>query len=103
SFLKLTDNNIEKAHELINEYRKINKAYYESEIKLFPDAIFALEKLKKHKLVVLSNRIQELVETGIKITGIDKYFDLVCGLEKLPKPKPNPDGIYKVLDNFDND
>ena len=103
SFAKLTDNDRTKTKFLISEYRKVNKELYEKEIKLFPGVLETLEKLKEYKLVVLSNRVQELVELGLTVTGIHNYFDLVFGLDELPRPKPYPDGIYKILDKFDED
>lgn len=101
SFNKITGDQNETDF-LIREYRKINRRYYEKELTLFPNVKEALEKLsKKNKLAILSNRIQELVEIGIKVTEIDKYFDCVIGVDNMPKPKPHPDGIFQILDKYD--
>lgn len=101
SFYKLTGNQTETDF-LISEYRKINRAYYEKELTLFPKVKESLEELsKKYKLAILSNRIQALVDIGIKITDIDKYFNCVIGVDSMPKPKPHPDGIFQILEKYD--
>ena len=86
---------------MIREYRKINRVYYENELTLFPKVEETLNKLsKKYKLAILSNRIRELVDIGLKITKIEKYFDVVIGLENMIKPKPHPDGIFQILEKY---
>lgn len=97
SFSRLTNSDKEKEF-LIKEYRRINKKYYENELKLFAGAKEALEKLsKKYKLAILSNRIRELVDVALRNTEIEKYFDLVLGVDNLKAPKPDPDGINQIL------
>lgn len=102
SFMKLTNNNIEEAKYLTSEYRKINKLYYETKIELFNGALDTLKELsKKYILGILSNRVHYLVEVGLKVTNIDKYFDIVFGLDKLTRPKPYPDGLLQILEKYD--
>jgi pyrophosphatase PpaX len=103
SFMKLTNNDDKQAQFLIDEYRKINKRYYETEIKLFENAYSTLEYLEKgHVLAILSNRVQSLVEVGLKVTKIDKFFKIVLGIDRLKKPKPHPDGINQILEKYKN-
>ena len=104
SFSKLTNNDEEQTEFFINEYRKINKLYYENEIELFPNAYSTLDELsKKHSLGILSNRVQDTVEIGLKVTKIDKYFAVVIGIDKMERPKPYPDGIIQILNNYNNE
>ena len=101
SFSKLTNNDEEQTQFLIDEYRKINKVYYENEIELFPGVINTLEELsKKHTLAILSNRIQDLVDIGLKATKIDKYFKVILGIDSMKRPKPYPDGIIQILNHY---
>ena len=37
---------------------------------------------------------------GLEICGLDKYVDLVCGYEKVSKPKPDPEGILKAKEEL---
>lgn len=100
SFYGLT-NDENKTKFLVDEYRRINAKYYEYELALFPKVIDSLEVLKKnHKLAILSNRIFNLVEVALKATKIDKYFDLVLGVDNISKPKPSPDGLFQILKYF---
>lgn len=100
SFSKLT-NDDKLTQDLIAVYRKINSVYYERELELFPDAVEALEKISKdNKLAILSNRIQSLVDVALVKTKIGKYFETILGVDSIPKPKPEPDGINQILEKY---
>lgn len=102
SFYNLTKNDFE-TKRLTAEYRRINEVYYEKELSKFPGVDRVLDSIRqKHKLAILSNRIQSLVDLALKSTKIDKYFDVVLGVDSIPKPKPYPDGLFKILDNYHN-
>lgn len=102
SFSKLTKDEKE-IQFLIDGYRTINYKYYGKEITLFPKTKELLDSLiKNHKLVILSNRIQTLVEMALEVTGVKDYFDLVLGLDKLVEPKPSPAEVLQVTDYYNS-
>jgi pyrophosphatase ppaX len=92
----------EEVNKLVACYRQINKELMETYISTYEGIPNLLKELKKrgYKLAVVSNKISDDVIQGLKICHIDIYFDCIIGVEKLKKAKPNPDGIYQVLNYF---
>ena len=104
SFAKYSDNP-EKVKTCIEEYRRYNVLYHPEYVKAYDGIKELLENLKMlgFKNVIVSNKITKAVKMGIKIAGIDKYIDEIYGAEKLAKPKPDPDGIMQVINNYSLD
>ena len=94
--------------DLIAEYKKTNFALHEEYVKPMTGAIELLSNLKEngYKLGVVSNKFNDAIELGLNITGLNKYIDVVIGLDKVVDSKPNPEGIRKACielkGNFDN-
>ena len=103
SFAKIAPDKVTQEF-LISEYRRINKKYYEAEITLFPNIKEVLKelKLKNYKLAILSNRIKSLIDVALEVTKIKDYFDLVIGVDNVVNPKPNPMGIYKIIEELND-
>ena len=41
-----------------------------------------------------------MAERGLKLTNLDKFFDVVITLEDAPTTKPDPEPIWKALSVF---
>lgn len=67
-------------------------------IRLFPEVEVILNSLKENglKLSILSNNRKIVVDSTIQHFKLQKYFDIVMGIES--RPKPYPDGLLKILD-----
>ena len=53
----------------------------------------------RHRLAVATNR-SNTIRTVLDSFGLARYFDIVvCSLD-VPKPKPHPDSLLKILDFF---
>lgn len=92
----------EEVKKLVKCYRDYNEALMADYVVAYDGILELLDKLKEngYKLAIVSNKVTPAVIKGLEICDIDKYFDLIIGLEKLDKAKPDPDGIYQVLDYF---
>ncbi len=90
-----------KIDELIEVYRKYNKEHHDEFVKPFPNAKSTLRTLhnKGYKICVVSSKIKEMVEYGLKVNGMLKYVDYIIG-EGEVVPKPNPCGILLAMDHF---
>lgn len=101
SFAKYTSDEGFK-EQLIKCYRDFNEKYMAQYIRAYDGIKELLENLKKQGYItaIVSNKVTDAVIKGLEICKINKYFDLVIGLEKLNAPKPSPDGIYQVLKYF---
>jgi HAD superfamily hydrolase (TIGR01549 family) len=65
-----------------------------------PDLIPLLEKYTgRLKLAVATNRTDTMNKV-LAVHGIEKYFDLVVTALDVPRPKPHPDPLIRVLDYF---
>lgn len=99
------------------DYKKI-MSDLKGTIKLFPDTIPALKKLKqKFPLYVVSNASRDFIDFKIKIDGLESYFSKVFSMTsdyKKPKAKDTflrvcgeldlkPSELLHVGDNYDFD
>jgi HAD superfamily hydrolase (TIGR01549 family) len=65
-----------------------------------PDLIPLLEKYTgRLKLAVATNRTDTMNKV-LKVHGIEKYFELVVTALDVPRPKPHPDPLIRVLEYF---
>lgn len=90
--------------ELVDCYRIINDKLMSKYIYAYDGILELLTKLKKngYRLAIVSNKVTDAVEKSLKLCNIDSFFDLIVGAEKLEKAKPNPSGIYQVLEYFNS-
>jgi HAD superfamily hydrolase (TIGR01549 family) len=80
--------------------KKIGYDPYLKYMEMEPDLIPVLEKYAgRLKLAVATNRTDTMNKV-LAIHGIDKYFDLVVTALDVPRPKPHPDPLVRVLDFF---
>ena len=91
--------------QLVECYRYINDELMPYYIKTYDGIKELLESLKKKNyiLAIVSNKVTTAVIKGVKLCQINDYFDLIIGAEKLKEAKPNPDGIYQVLERYPSD
>ncbi len=101
SFKRYAKDDVEK-QALIDCYIDINNKLMANYIRTFDGIEELLQKLKAkgYFLAIVSNKVSKSIIKGLKICKIDQYFDLIIGAEKMKLPKPNPDGIYQVLDYY---
>lgn len=90
---------------MFTNYRRINDELAPSLIDIYPGVENMLKDLKSkgYKLAIFSNKINKSVTTGITLTKIDKYFDLIVGIDDVVNPKPNREGIDKVRNYFNDE
>ena len=70
------------------------------EMEMEPYLIPLLEKLRpKFKTAIATNRT-DTMDRVLEEFKIKKYFDLVICAKDVPRPKPYPDPLLKVLDHF---
>lgn len=73
---------------------------YLKHMEMEPDLIAVLEKYKgRIGLAVATNRT-DTMNRVLAMHGIDHYFDLVVTALDVPRPKPHPDPLLRVLDFF---
>jgi len=71
-------------------------------IKAFPDVKPILSKFKESgiKLAFLSNMTEKMLQTGIKNSGLEGYFDYVLSTDRVKTFKPDPKAYQLAVDAF---
>lgn len=95
----------EQLEQLVERYRVLNKELHEEYIKSFDGIYEMLQELKQQGIttVIVSNKVTSAIIQGLQICGIHEFIDEVVGVEKLSKPKPDPDGIYELMEKYNID
>lgn len=98
SFCRYFDEGI--VNELIECYREYNHAHHEDYVTIYPTVIDTLKYLKDndYKLAVVTTKLSYAAYIGLDLFDITHYFDIVLGVDNVEHVKPNPEGIYKVLE-----
>ena len=89
----------ERAAELSSVYRAYNEAIHDERVRTFrgiPELLAALRDVGVRMGVVTSKR-HALAVQGLRVTGIDGYFELVIGPDDWPEAKPHPGGIVRAM------
>jgi pyrophosphatase PpaX len=94
--------NPEKMEEMVTEYRSYNHANHDLLVKEFAGVNETIEALKNqgYKLGIVSTKIYDTVLKGLKLTGLDPYFETIVTLDHVSKAKPDPEAIIKALDQL---
>lgn len=90
--------------DMINVYRKI---YMETEfdyVSLYPYVIEMLKHFKSmgFNIAIVTTKFQESALPSIHRFGIDKYLDVLIGLDDVTNHKPHPEPIFKALERFNH-
>lgn len=103
--LKETFENIDldKAEAMITTYRDHNLAHHDSYVKAFPNVKETLETLKHRgiKMGIVTTKMRSTAIRGMKVTGIDSYFETIVALDNVTHAKPHPEPILKAMKNLD--
>jgi pyrophosphatase PpaX len=92
--------------EVKRVYRGYQFAHYEEKIHLFPGIFELIEKLHENhiKMAVVTNRLRNSTEIGLKLFGLDKFIDLVVAFDDVEanglRAKPEPDAALYAIDKL---
>ncbi|MCQ6278740.1 pyrophosphatase PpaX [Bacillus sp. EB600] len=94
----------DRVEEMIREYRTYNNANHDFLVKEFIGVNQTIEILKDKgfKLAIVSTKILDTINKGLKLTKLDPYFDTIIALDHVSKAKPDPESIFKALDQLDS-
>ena len=88
------------AEEMVAVYRKFNLEKHDLLVKEFNGVYETIRTLHENgfKLAIVSTKIRNVVIKGLKLTNLDKFFDVVITLDEVENAKPDPEPLYKALD-----
>jgi len=92
----------ERAEELVLKYRAWNLANHDRLIRQFPGVPEMVAALKAAgvRLGVVTSKRRDTALRGLRVTGLDPYFDVIVGMDETERHKPEPDPIYLALDRL---
>lgn len=91
--------NPELAEEMIRVYREHNIEHHDALVEAFPGVIDTLGTLysKGYGLGVVTAKADQTVEMGLKLTGLDKFFNTVVTMDDVTHGKPHPEPVIKAM------
>jgi len=95
--------NPELVDEMTATYRKHNIEHHDSYVKAFPHVVETVAVLhrKGFGLGIVTAKVDQTVEMGLKLTGLDRYFDVVVTLDDVTHSKPHPEPVIKAMKALD--
>ncbi len=87
--------------ESFSSFCKISSSFYEQYLTSYPYCFMTLKEAKKrgYFLAVHTNKQHDLALKALHLLHMDNLFDAVIGGGDV-SPKPNPEGIYRLLEQF---
>jgi pyrophosphatase PpaX len=92
----------ERAEEMITEYRTWNLANHDAMVKEFVGVSETVKALveKGYKLGIVTTKMHSTVLKGLRLMDLEKYFDVIIALDHVEKAKPDPEPIFKALEQL---
>ncbi|KEQ22070.1 pyrophosphatase PpaX [Paenibacillus tyrfis] len=95
----------EQVDDLVQKYRAFNIAHHDELVREFPYVRETVAKLHAAgvKLGVVTSKIRQTTEMGLKLTGLYDYFGTIVTVDDVENPKPDPEGIHKAIRELGGD
>ncbi|MFD1361651.1 pyrophosphatase PpaX [Lentibacillus salinarum] len=92
----------EQVDAMIETYRGYNQQHHDDYVVAFPYVAETLEKLRKRdiQLGVVTTKMRRTVGMGLKVTGLDHFFDTVVTLDDVTHAKPHPEPVMNAMTAF---
>lgn len=89
-----------RTDEMIRTYREYNLSNHDRLVTEFEGVNETIRSLSEngYKLAVVTTKLADVAKMGLKLTGLDQYFQVLIALDDVEKAKPDPEPIYKALD-----
>jgi pyrophosphatase PpaX len=89
----------ERVQDLVQTYREHNIAHHDELVTEFKGVFETVEVLYKkgYKLGIVTTKMRNTVKMGLKLTGLDQFFQTVVTLDDVEKAKPDPEPVQKAL------
>ncbi|TWI59987.1 pyrophosphatase PpaX [Halalkalibacter nanhaiisediminis] len=96
SFITVDANRVE---DMIQTYRTFNHEKHDELVEEYEGVYETIERLHElgFKMAIVTTKIRKTALMGLKLTGLDKFFDVVVGLDDVENAKPDPEPLEKAL------
>ncbi|MBU5593978.1 pyrophosphatase PpaX [Amphibacillus sp. MSJ-3] len=98
----MTKIDAEQAEAMMATYIDHNLAIHEAYVKPYPTVVETIKTLHErgYKLAIVTTKMTDTARLGLKIAGLEQYFDVVIGLNEVEHAKPHPEPIFKALEEL---
>ncbi len=88
--------------ELVLEYRTLNHELHDKHVRPMDGAIELLDALHEegYPLGIVSNKAYSSLQLGLRQWDMEKYFDVVLGIDDFEIAKPDPKGINDAFEKM---
>lgn len=88
--------------ELLSYYHDYNHSHHEDYVYVYPTVIETLDylKAKGYPLAIVTTKLKVAAYIGLNTFDLNKYFDIVIGLDDVKFTKPDPEGILKAMEQL---
>lgn len=96
TFVKMDETRVD---EMVTHYRGFNMTNHDRLVKEF-DGVYETVKIlheKGLKLGIVTTKMRQTVVMGLKLTGLDQFFDVVVCLDDVTNAKPDPEPVQLAL------
>jgi pyrophosphatase PpaX len=89
----------EEADQLVTRYRSYQRQHHDKLTTAYEGALDTLEQLYNwgHPLGVVTSKSNEMMERGLRHTGMDVYMKTMIGCDSCPVHKPDPYPVNMAL------
>lgn len=90
----------ERWEEMVETYRAHNHKHHDELVEDYPGVYEGLQKLHDlgFKMAIVTTKKNKTAHMGLKLKGLDAFFDVVIGLDDVTKAKPDPEPLMKALE-----
>jgi pyrophosphatase PpaX len=88
--------------ELVAGYREYQLANHDRLVRPYDEVAATLTALhdRGHALAVVTSKAEPLARRGLAHVGLDRFFDVIVGLESCTRHKPDPEPVHIALDRL---
>lgn len=89
-----------RADEMVKTYREYSGEKHDVLTKVFPGVPETLAELKQKNITlgVVTSKLKDLANRGLRLFEIEGYFDVFVAFEDTNRHKPEPEPILKALE-----
>lgn len=94
--------NKDQVEEMMKCYREFNMAKHDEYVKEFDGVYDTVKKLYDSgvKMGIVTTKLRPAVEKGLKLSRLAPFFDVVVTLDDVKNAKPDPEPLFKALDQL---
>ncbi|MEH6908111.1 pyrophosphatase PpaX [Bacillus sp. AFS006103] len=96
--------NPDLVEEMVLEYRAFNIANHDELVTEFAGVFETVQSLKDkgYKLGIVTTKRHDVTLKGLRLMDLERFFEVVVTYDHVSKTKPDPEPIFKALEQLDS-